>query len=76
MPSPQTPLPRLALNALHQETTLKRSLRQKVKRAAMNNDYMMQKDKLTKTDGGTHLAIKPLIWLKSNAGSDDARSNQ
>lgn len=32
----------MALNALHQETTLKRSLRQKVKRAAMNNDYMMQ----------------------------------
>ena len=35
-------LRRMALNALHQETTLKRSLRQKVKRAAMNNDYMMQ----------------------------------
>ncbi len=35
-------LRRIALNALHQETTLKRSLRQKVKRAAMNNDYMMQ----------------------------------
>jgi predicted transposase YbfD/YdcC len=34
-------LRRLALNALNQETTLKRSLRQKRKRAAMNNDYMM-----------------------------------
>ncbi|MEG4026657.1 ISAs1 family transposase [Microcoleus sp. S13C4] len=33
---------RLALNALNQETTLQRSLRQKIKRAAMNNDYMMQ----------------------------------
>jgi len=33
-------LRRLALNALRQETTLKRSLRQKQKRAAMNNDYM------------------------------------
>ena len=33
---------RLALNAVNQETTLKRSLRQKIKRAAMNNDYMMQ----------------------------------
>ena len=35
-------LRRMALNALHQETTLKRSLRQKVNRAAMNNNYMMQ----------------------------------
>ena len=34
-------LRRLALNALRQETTLKRSLRQKQKRAAMNNDYMI-----------------------------------
>ncbi len=42
-------LRRMALNALNQETTLKRSrrdplrgaLRQKMKRAAMNNDYMM-----------------------------------
>lgn len=33
---------RLALNAVNTETTLKRSLRQKIKRAAMNNDYMMQ----------------------------------
>lgn len=33
---------RMALNAVNQETTLKRSLRQKRKRAAMNNDYMMQ----------------------------------
>lgn len=33
---------RLALNAVNQETTLQRSLRQKIKRAAMNNDYMMQ----------------------------------
>ncbi|MDJ1185899.1 ISAs1 family transposase, partial [Roseofilum casamattae] len=33
-------LRRWALNALRQETTLKRSLRQKQKRAAMNNDYM------------------------------------
>lgn len=35
-------LRRIALNALNQETTVRRSLRQKVKRAAMNNDYMMQ----------------------------------
>ncbi len=34
-------LRRMALNALNQEKTLKRSLRQKMKRAAMNNDYMM-----------------------------------
>ena len=32
---------RMALNALNLEKTLKRSLRQKMKRAAMNNDYMM-----------------------------------
>lgn len=35
-------LRRIALNALNQETTVRRSLRQKVKRAAMNNDYMIQ----------------------------------
>ncbi len=35
-------LRRMALNAVNQETTLQRSLRQKRKRAAMNNDYMMQ----------------------------------
>ena len=35
-------LRRMALNAVNQETTLRRSLRQKRKRAAMNNDYMMQ----------------------------------
>ena len=34
-------LRRIALNALNQEKSLKRSLRQKMKRAAMNNDYMM-----------------------------------
>ena len=34
-------LRRMALNALNLETTLKRSLRQKMKRTAMNNDYMM-----------------------------------
>ncbi|PPT07833.1 hypothetical protein CKA32_002700 [Geitlerinema sp. FC II] len=28
------------MNVLRQETTLRRSLRQKQKRAAMNNDYM------------------------------------
>lgn len=33
---------RMALNAVNKETTLQRSLRQKRKRAAMNNDYMMQ----------------------------------
>jgi hypothetical protein len=32
-------LRRLSLNALNHETTLKRSLRQKRKRARMNNDY-------------------------------------
>ena len=31
----------MALNALNLEKTLKRSLRQKIRRAAMNNDYMM-----------------------------------
>lgn len=35
-------IPVSAFGQLHQETTLKRSLRQKVKRAAMNNDYTMQ----------------------------------
>ncbi len=35
-------LRRMALNAINQETTLRRSLRQKKKRAAMNDDYMMQ----------------------------------
>lgn len=34
-------LRRMALNALNLEKTLQRSLRQKMKRAAMNNDYMM-----------------------------------
>jgi predicted transposase YbfD/YdcC len=34
-------LRRMALNALNRENSLKRSLRQKMKRAAMNNDYMM-----------------------------------
>jgi predicted transposase YbfD/YdcC len=34
-------LRRLALNALNTETTVPRSLRQKSKRAAMNNEYMM-----------------------------------
>jgi len=33
---------RIALNAVNQETTLQLRLRQKIKRAAMNNDYMMQ----------------------------------
>ena len=32
---------RMFLNAFNQETTLKRSLRQKRKRAAMNDEYMM-----------------------------------
>jgi len=32
---------RMSLNAVYQETTLKRSLRQKRKRAAMNDEYMM-----------------------------------
>ena len=31
---------RMALNALNREQTCQRSLRQKMKRAAMNNDYM------------------------------------
>ena len=31
----------MALNALNQEKTLQRSLRQKIKQASMNNDYMM-----------------------------------
>ena len=35
-------LRRLALNALNREPTYKRSLRQKSKRAAMDNDYMIQ----------------------------------
>ncbi len=34
-------LRRMALNALNLEKTLKRSLRQKSKRASMSNDYMM-----------------------------------
>ncbi|VEP18106.1 conserved hypothetical protein [Hyella patelloides LEGE 07179] len=34
-------LRRMALNALNQEKSLKRSLRQKMKRAAMNDSYMM-----------------------------------
>lgn len=34
-------LRRVALNALNQEKTIKRSLQQKSKRAAMNNDYMV-----------------------------------
>ena len=34
-------LRRMALNALNQEKSLKRSLRQKMKRAAMNDNYMM-----------------------------------
>ena len=33
---------RIALNAVNKETTLQLRLRQKIKRAAMNNDYMMQ----------------------------------
>jgi hypothetical protein len=32
---------RFALNALNSESTFKRSLRQKSKRAAMDNDYML-----------------------------------
>ncbi len=35
-------LRRLALNALNREQTYKRSLRQKSKRAAMDNDYIIQ----------------------------------
>ena len=34
-------LRRMALNALNQEKTLQRSLRQKIKQDSMNNDYMM-----------------------------------
>ncbi len=34
-------LRRLPLNALNQESTYRRSLRQKSKRAAMDNDYMV-----------------------------------
>jgi hypothetical protein len=34
-------LRRIAVNALNLETTFQRSLRQKMKRAAMNNDCMM-----------------------------------
>ncbi len=33
-------LRRMALNALNQEKTLQRSLRQKIKQASMNNDYI------------------------------------
>lgn len=35
-------LRRLALNALNREQTYKRSLRQKMKRTAMDNNYMIQ----------------------------------
>jgi len=35
-------LRRLALNAVNRESTYQRSLRQKLKRAAMDNDYMLQ----------------------------------
>jgi hypothetical protein len=35
-------LRRLALNALNQEQTYKRSLKQKMKRAAMDDSYMIQ----------------------------------
>lgn len=35
-------LRRIALNALNREQTYKRSLRQKMKRTAMDNDYMIQ----------------------------------
>jgi SOS response regulatory protein OraA/RecX len=35
-------LRRIALNALNREQTYKRSLRQKMKRAAMDNYYMIQ----------------------------------
>ncbi len=41
-PSNFSLLRRLALNALNREQTYKRSLRQKSKRAAMDNDYMIQ----------------------------------
>jgi len=35
-------LRRLAISLLNQETSTKRSLRQKAKRAAMDNNYMLQ----------------------------------
>ena len=35
-------LRRMALNVINQETALRRSLRQKKNRAAMNDDYMIQ----------------------------------
>lgn len=35
-------LRRMALNAVNQETTLKRSVRQKIRRAAMNDNYMSE----------------------------------
>lgn len=35
-------LRRIALNALNREQTYKRSLRQKMKRTAMDNDYMIR----------------------------------
>ncbi|RUS99028.1 hypothetical protein DSM107003_10470 [Trichormus variabilis SAG 1403-4b] len=35
-------LRRIALNALNREQTYKRSLRQKMKRTGMDNDYMIQ----------------------------------
>ena len=35
-------LRRMALNVINQETALRGSLRQKKNRAAMNDDYMMQ----------------------------------
>lgn len=35
-------LRRIALNALNREQTYQRSLRQKMKRAAMDNDYLIQ----------------------------------
>jgi len=35
-------LRRIALNALNREQTYKRSLRQKMKRTAMDNNYMIQ----------------------------------
>ena len=34
-------LRRVALNALNQESTYRRSMAQKIKRAAMDNNYMM-----------------------------------
>lgn len=33
---------RIILNAINQEITFQHSLRQKIKRAAMNNDYIIQ----------------------------------